>query len=259
LYFYKIFFPNKNNIAKIVKTTVEVIFYMKKNVFNMTKLTGKNFVITLLVCLAVVAAAGIYSYNKIADKLENQLKNNDSGTLSAEVTEPVNNEQKDIPKETEAETKNAIAETTVIEAAAPVAQTMVRPLNGKVINGFSGGELVKSKTLNVWKTHDGVDISGNLDEKVKSMTSGTVMSVKEDPIWGICVIIDHGNGVEGHYYNLSKDVTVTEGMEVAAGTVIGAVGDTAQCEIAEDPHLHFAVKENGEWVDPVAFLSAQGS
>lgn len=232
---------------------------MKKNLFSMTKLTGKNFVITLLICLAVVAAAGIYSYNKIADKLENQLKNNDSGTLSAEVTKPVNNEQTDIPKETTAANEDTAAQTTAVEAVAPAAKTMVRPLEGEVINAFSDGELVKSKTLNMWKTHDGVDISGSLDEKVKSMTSGTVLSVTEDPMWGVCVIIDHENGIEGHYYNLSKDVAVTEGLEVAAGTVIGSVGDTAQAEVAEEPHLHFAVKENGEWVDPVAFLSTQGS
>lgn len=136
---------------------------------------------------------------------------------------------------------------------------MVRPLNGEVLNDFSAGELVKSKTLNVWKTHDGVDIAGAMDEKVKSMSGGTVTKVYEDQMLGACVIIDHGNGFEGYYCNLSKDIPVAEGQSVSAGTVIGAVGNTAQNEISEEPHLHFAVKKNGEWIDPIALISGEGS
>ncbi len=136
---------------------------------------------------------------------------------------------------------------------------MVRPLNGEVLNDFSAGELVKSKTLNVWKTHDGVDIAGAMDEKVKSMTGGTVTKVYEDQMLGACVIIDHGNGFEGYYCNLSKDIPVAEGQSVSAGTVIGAVGNTAQNEISEEPHLHFAIKKNGEWIDPIALISGEGS
>ena len=136
---------------------------------------------------------------------------------------------------------------------------MVRPLNGEIINEFSDGELVKSRTLNVWKTHDGVDIAGALDEKVKSMSSGTVTKVYEDQMMGSCVVIEHGNGLEGYYCNLSKDIPVVEGQKVSAGTIVGMVGDTAESEISEPSHLHFAVKKNGEWIDPIALISGEGS
>lgn len=139
------------------------------------------------------------------------------------------------------------------------AQAMVRPINGEVINIFSDGELVKSKTLNVWKTHDGVDISGELGEKVKSMTGGTVIKVYDDPLLGATVIIDHNNGLEGYYSNLNKDISIAEGDKVSAGTIIGYIGDTAESEIGEVSHLHFSVKKNGEWIDPIALISGEGS
>ena len=243
---------------------------MSNEKFKIGNLSGKGLIIATSACILVAAAAGLYSYNKISDKLNAEIIGENKASLSAEAgTEdgaPANAEQNDVAKSEE----TAAQETEAAEDAAVTAeaekttepaqqQAMVRPLNGEVINAFSDGELVKSKTLNVWKTHDGVDIAGALDEKVKSMTSGTVTKVYEDQMWGACVIIDHGNGLEGYYCNLSKDIPVSEGQKVSAGTVIGAVGNTAECEISEDSHLHFGVKKNGEWIDPIELISGEGS
>lgn len=235
------------------------------------KISSKSLLITSGICIVTAALAGFYTFNKASDQLNAEIIGNNKTTLSAEAETPVNVEQTNISKtettttttSTETESiESAIApEMEVIEEAAIVVppQVMVRPLNGEVINNFSGGELVKSKTLNVWKTHDGVDIAGALDEKVKSMTSGTVTKIYNDQMMGACVVIDHGNGLEGYYCNLSKDIPITEEQEVSAGTIIGMVGDTAESEISESSHLHFAVKKNGEWIDPIALISGEGS
>lgn len=129
------------------------------------------------------------------------------------------------------------------------------PVNGKILNPYSGGELVKSGTLGIWKTHDGVDIAAEQGTPVKAMNRGEVTQVSEDPLWGYTVIIDHGSGVMSCYYNLSSAVAVSEGDEVEAGQTIGAVGDTAEIEAAEASHLHFAVKYNGEWIDPIGYIN----
>lgn len=253
--------------------------FMSNSKFKIGNLSGKGLVIAVGACIIAVGAAGFYSYSKIADKLNAELISENSGTLSAdggsEEQTPVNAEQSNIAKKTETlppseRSAESAAVTTEVpaddgaEAAdntveSAVVQAMVRPLNGEIINGFSDGELVKSKTLNVWRTHDGVDIAGAQDEKVKSMTSGTVTMVYDDQMWGACVVIDHGNGLEGYYCGLSKDIPVAEGQSVSAGTVIGSVGNTAECEIGEDSHLHFGVKKNGNWIDPVALISGEGS
>ncbi|MCH5192896.1 MAG: M23 family metallopeptidase [Oscillospiraceae bacterium] len=249
--------------------------------FKIGNLSGKGLIIAVGACILAVGAAGFYSYTKISDQLNAELIGNNSGTLSADAgTEnksqntPVNAEQTDIAKseetttapvtkaeeQTESAAVTAEAEEEPAEETNNVPQAMVRPLNGEVLNGFSDGELVKSRTLNVWRTHDGVDIAGAQDEKVKSMTSGTVTQVYDDQMWGACVVIDHGNGLEGYYCGLNKeDIPVAEGQAVSAGTVIGSVGNTAESEIGEDSHLHFAVKKNGDWIDPVALISGEGS
>ena len=255
---------------------------MSNSKFKIGNLSGKGLIIAAAACILAVGAAGYYSYSTISNRLNSELIGSNSGTLSADGDEgtddetPVDIGQTNIRKEeettasteTEAPAESAAAVTEITEETetttqkteeSSVPQTMVRPLNGEVINIFSDGELVKSKTLNVWKTHDGVDIAGAPDEKVKSMTSGTVKSVCEDQLLGVCVIIDHGNGLEGYYCSLSKDVPVAEGQNVSAGTIIGTVGNTAESEVSEDSHLHFAVKKNGEWIDPIALISGEGS
>lgn len=238
--------------------------------FKIGNLSGKGLIIAVGTCIVAAGAAGLYSYNKISDRLNAEIIRDNKDSLStldnSKVDSPVDAAQTDISKpeitatpDTEiANNANAIAEIDK-SVDVSVQQTMVRPLNGEVLNTFSNGELVKSRTLNVWKTHDGVDIAGVLDEKIKSMTSGTVTKVYDDQLWGACVIIDHGNGLEGYYCNLSKDIPVAEGQSVSAGTVIGAVGSTAESEISESPHLHFAIKKNGEWIDPIALISGEGS
>lgn len=257
---------------------------MSNEKFKIGNLSGKGLIIAAAASILVVGAAGFYSYSRISDKLNAEIiGENRNDTLSADggnsdsvgtdINAPVDAAQTDVVKK---ETSVTVTETEPAESAAVTAEapegeqpsaaqtepfptTMVRPLNGEVLNDFSAGELVKSKTLNVWKTHDGVDIAGAMDEKVKSMTGGTVTKVYEDQMMGACVIIDHGNGFEGYYCNLSKDIPVSEGQKVSAGTVIGAVGNTAQNEISEAPHLHFAIKKNGEWIDPIALISGEGS
>jgi len=247
-------------------------------------LSGKGLIIAVGACILAVGAAGYYSYTKISDKLNAEIIGENKDTLSAgdPVADdpggdaPANAVQTEIaktetavttvpdkePSESAAVTTEAskTSETEASKSEVPAMQSvMVRPINGEVLNAYSDGELVKSKTLNVWKTHDGVDIAGALGEQVKSMTGGTVSRVYEDQMLGSCVIIDHGSGLEGYYCNLSKDVPVAEGQSVSAGTVIGEVGNTAENEIGEEPHLHFAVKKNGEWIDPIALISGEGS
>lgn len=235
-----------------------------KKFFSKENLGGRGFISALCVCILAAGSIGLYSYRKAADKLNEELidMNKPSVTESTNSAEPANAEQEQVKK-----TEKTPDETTASQPAETTEQTQknsaynvyVRPVNGEILCEFSNGELVKSRTLNVWKTHDGVDIAGKMGEKVKSMTSGTVTQVYNDPMLGATVEIDHGNGLIGFYSNLSEDVAVTKGQTVSAGTVIGSIGDTAEGEIDEETHLHFALKKNGEWIDPIALISGEGS
>ena len=130
----------------------------------------------------------------------------------------------------------------------------VMPIENEVIWEYSNGELVKSETLGVWKTHDGMDIAASVGTDVKAACTGKVKEIKDDPLWGICVVIDHGDGYETHYYGLDKSLEVKEGSNVESGQKIGVTG-TIECESKLAPHLHFAVKQNGKWVSPKEYIN----
>lgn len=256
---------------------------MKNNHENPSKLgkflSGRGFYVALCASIVTVGAAGYFTYRSTTSKLENQLDSmlSSSSSQSGQTKEwgyddlnsssngaaKANVEETGVPKEkqtTAKQTQAAVTEPPQTQASATQAQAQasapvfVMPMNGEITQEYSNGELVKSKTLKSWKTHDGVDIAGNLGDQVKSIAEGTVTSVKEDPMWGVCIVIDHGNGYEGHYYSLNKVVSVKADQKVSAGTVLGSVGNTAEAELSEPSHLHFGLKKNGQWVDPLSVI-----
>ena len=67
-------------------------------------------------------------------------------------------------------------------------------------------------------------------------------------------MLDHGGGLTTTYANLAEVPAVEEGDAVGAGDVLGAVGETAIAESALASHLHFAMTDGGEPVDPLDYL-----
>ena len=89
---------------------------------------------------------------------------------------------------------------------------------------------------------------------VKSAEEGTVKSIKNDPRYGITVVIEHEKGYTTVYSNLLTAEFVKEGEKLTKGQTIGTVGNTATFEIADEPHLHFEMLKDGEYVDPNLYL-----
>ncbi|MCL2072009.1 MAG: M23 family metallopeptidase [Oscillospiraceae bacterium] len=231
---------------------------------------GRGFATALVLSITAVGVSAYIAYNSAVNRLSENGGDPDFEMEAAAVENP----QGGIPRETEAEAANnpvgvAEEQTEQIRGAiephdlesAEEANRFIRPespkimpVEGDIINPFSNGELVKSNTLGVWRTHDAVDIAANLGTEVKAMQRGTVSEVYTNAMWGICITIDHGDGVLSLYMGLDKDVKVQEAQEVEAGHVIGLVGNTAEAEIADPPSLHFAVKRNDAWIDPIAYI-----
>lgn len=152
----------------------------------------------------------------------------------------------------EAPANDALIDITDELEALYYEQAVMMPVNGEILNAYSEGELVK--TGGVWRTHDGVDIAAAEGTKVKAMTSGTVTDVYDDPLWGCCVVVDHGNTLSGCYYGLAPDLEVTVGDKLNAGDTIGSVGNTADIESDVGSHLHFALKYENQWIDPISYI-----
>lgn len=238
---------------------------MKKQPFAKIRaaMKGKGFIVALALSLGAVGISTYYAYNSI---MSNFNENAQSDNLFLEVDK----NQPGIPKDTAAPvstpasqttapaiTTTAAAETTPAASGAGNFFTSKAPrqmpLEGEIINGYSDGELVKSETLNLWQTHDGVDIAAEEGTEVKAAAEGTVLNIWEDPLWGISLSVDHGDGYVSTYCGLDQNLSAAIGQEISCGDVIGKIGKLPDCECSLSPHLHFEVKKDGSYVDPVAF------
>lgn len=128
------------------------------------------------------------------------------------------------------------------------------PVEGDVIKEYAKDKLVYSDTLKEWVTHAGIDIKADKTTIVKASEEGKIKSIKNDPRYGLTVVIEHTNGFESVYSNLLTAEFITVGEEVKQGQTIATVGNTARFEIADETHLHFEIKQNGENVDPNIYL-----
>lgn len=165
-------------------------------------------------------------------------------------TEPPKEEKK--PK-TQAENKTTAAQTASNKENA--IQTFAMPVFGKVTLEFAMDKLVYSKTLEEWRAHSGVDLRADRGTPVKVVADGVVTEIKNDPRFGVTVIVEHSNGIKTLYANLASTDMVTPNQKVKQGEIIGSVGNTAIIESAEPPHLHFEVLKDGKPVDPGDYLS----
>ena len=129
-----------------------------------------------------------------------------------------------------------------------------KPIEGEVLKEYAKDSLVYSETLKEWTTHLGIDIKSERANVVKSAADGTVKYIKNDPRFGLTIIIEHSNGFETRYCNLLTTEFVSEGEEVKAGQTIGTVGDSAVYEIVDESHLHFEVLKNSENVNPSEYV-----
>ena len=132
--------------------------------------------------------------------------------------------------------------------------TFKKPVEGEITNEFAKDTLIYSNTLQEWVTHYGIDIKADKTTIVKASADGTVKSIKNDPRYGITVVIEHVNGFSSVYSNLLTAEFITEGEKVEQGQTIATVGNTATFEIADGAHLHFEIMKNGENVDPELYL-----
>ena len=125
-----------------------------------------------------------------------------------------------------------------------------KPIDGEIQKIFSSDKVIYSKTLEMWKTHDGIDISATIGQIVKSIEKGVIERIYNDSFLGTTVIIDHSQGYKSCYSNLDENVLVKEKQVITKGTKIGKVGKTSIGEFKDDTHLHFSLVKNNEIVDP---------
>lgn len=103
------------------------------------------------------------------------------------------------------------------------------------------------------QTHLGFDLASTRNAPILAANRGVVVHAAYLGIYGNCVIVDHGMGLQSLYAHLSS-IGVQDGQAVEMNEELGRSGQTG---LAGGDHLHFTMLLHGEFVTPVDWWSAQ--
>lgn len=145
----------------------------------------------------------------------------------------------------------ALPEPAAVAAAAadPAMGAWRHPLDRMRVSGFFGVRRDVSD-----KPHAGIDLAAPKGTPIHAAAAGTIVAAGElaenNGRYGTSVIIRTGP-LQTLYAHLDS-VAVKAGDRVAAGQLIGAVGETG---FATGPHLHFEVRRDNRAIDPATVLA----
>ena len=253
-------------------------------------LRDKAFALVLTACLLAAAAAGVWAVRTVRNELKQNLDavrspsstapgidegiNTSPGVAGEEEAEwqqqnaPAANSVANVPKADSSSGGAASSsgaqsgsgsvrepsalQTESLPASSSAAPASTQPVSGRILNSYSGDELVYSKTLGDWRTHNGIDYAAAKGEKVSSPAAGKVTLAGADGSWGPTVAIEDASG---RLWRISgvADLKVKAGDTVTAGQALGTVGSVS-CECAEDSHIHLEVKQGEKYLDPAKVM-----
>lgn len=122
------------------------------------------------------------------------------------------------------------------------------PASSRITSNFGDRE---SPTEGASSSHQGVDIGASAGSSILAAASGTVTISTYSYSAGNYIMVNHGGGVSTVYMHCSE-LLVSAGQQVTQGQVIGKVGSTGY---STGPHLHFGIRVNGSYVNPINYVS----
>jgi murein DD-endopeptidase MepM/ murein hydrolase activator NlpD len=147
--------------------------------------------------------------------------------------------------EAEAKLKSAVFSSSVAD---PLwAGSFRAPVTAEATDSFGTRRMFNGKLASV---HKGMDFRARMGTSVRAANSGVVVLARPLYYEGNCVVIDHGMGLFTLSMHFSR-IDVREGEHVAAGQQLGLSGATGR---VTGPHLHWAVRWQGAYLDPAKLL-----
>ena len=121
------------------------------------------------------------------------------------------------------------------------------PVTAAPTDSFGTRRMFNGKLASI---HKGMDFRARVGTPVRAGNSGTVVLARGLYYEGNCVIVDHGLGLFTISMHLSR-IDVHESEKVARGALLGLSGATGR---VTGPHLHWAVRWEGAYLDPAKLL-----
>jgi hypothetical protein len=101
-----------------------------------------------------------------------------------------------------------------------------------------------------WRLHAGIDLGVDSGMPIRASRAGTVAVAEWSDIYGLMVVVDHGEGYRSLYAH-SSALAVQPGQVVEQSQVVALAGSTG---LSTGPHLHFEIHYQGTPVDPLLLL-----
>lgn len=163
--------------------------------------------------------------NNVNDKVESDDSkvNNSSDTI-------VNDIAKDNSQDLVSEQASDIAENDNLESSQVSSSSTISfssPVDGSLIREYTT-DTIYSKTLNTWRTREGIDLKAEKGTAVVSVLDGVVEKIDNDLTEkGQYIVIKHDDGFKSVYTNLDEEVKVVNGQKVRKGEIIATVGNSS--------------------------------
>lgn len=195
---------------------------------------------------------------------ENSDTNDNSNIQDSNVSENSSDSESNKNTETtnvESAVSDEIGETTDVSASAvnlPVVNfsedtLMEWPVNGNILLDYSMDQTTYFPTLDQYKLSPAISVGAVEGAPVVAAVNGTVYSVEQNAQTGTTLTMELGNGYQAVYGQLT-DLTVSEGDTVKKGTTIGYIAQPTKYYSTEGTNLYFAMRKNGEPIDPIEYL-----
>lgn len=228
-------------------------------------LNGRAFYVVLCLSFLAIGIAtwsGVEGFKNTHNK-GNQSQSSDTAkapSLPITQKDPVDtnstenrNETAELPDNTPSSEPTESESQKTEQTAAPVATVFINPVLGEVIKNYSETELQYSMTMKDMRLHKAVDIAADVGTPVVASGEGIVTEVLTDPMYGVTVVIDHGNGITVKYCGLKNAPFVSKGDTVDSSKQLGVI-DVIPCESVEPRHLHLEFFKDGKAVSPLNYI-----
>ncbi|MCI6005727.1 MAG: M23 family metallopeptidase [Blautia sp.] len=127
------------------------------------------------------------------------------------------------------------------------------PVNGNILLDYSMDQTTYFPTLDQYKLSPAIAVQAVEGAPVAAACAGKVFAIEETAQTGTTVTMELGNGYQAIYGQLTN-LTVSEGDTVEKGTIIGYINAPTKYYSTEGSNLYFAMKRNGEPIDPILYL-----
>lgn len=135
----------------------------------------------------------------------------------------------------------------ICTAQFPADRDFTVPVQGTITDTFGTHRFFKEDKIS---QHHGIDLQALEGTPVITASYGAVVLNDELSYEGKFIILYHGSGIYTMYMHLSESFVSLEQI-VNSGDTIGLSGSTG---FSTGNHLHFSVKVNGAYVDPLKFV-----